>query len=506
MMKKILALVICLTLLLGIVAIPAAAAEVCTWGEECPSAAFVDLGADTWYHDEVDAMLSLKFMKGISAKEFDPNGSLTRAMFVTILYRIEEEPAATGQTAFADVDTDTWYTKAVLWAESQGLVTGYNEKTFAPNDPITREQMATVLYRYSELKHFDAEATAALDTFADEDKISSWAKDAMKWAVAKELFQGDLMKALNPGEPAKRCEAAAVFIRFGRTVYVYYDTLVETSEDLPQALAAGGQIMIAENVELDTAITLTKDTHIILLEDLDASAIESDRPFHLAEGVTLSINAEGKTIKLGDYGLVNVPGTVKEASIHLNGGTYVGETDNGALIRLRNGNETIDVTLNDVSYEDPNGYAISGDGFSGDAWIHVNGGSFKSKVGIATGGANTNVTVSGATFTTAGVAFESSEGTILVEDSTVTVDPGIMVSTAPSAAFAASNGGSITARNCTISGRMHAAYEVYTTGGSVFAEGNDLSGATFNNDTGNYYYYYPSGNEAHITVDGIAIV
>ncbi len=189
-------------------ALEAAKAALLTVG--CPSEQFTDVSATGWYHNAVDFMLENGYMNGISKTLFDVEGKLTRAQLVTILYRIAGEPETTGECPFTDIAADQWYTQAVTWAAENGIVNGMDETTFAPNLYITREQIAVILYRYSEAEAVEEDALAA---FPDAEKVSDYAVEAMNWAVAVGLINGSDGKLL-PGETATRAQIATIMMRF----------------------------------------------------------------------------------------------------------------------------------------------------------------------------------------------------------------------------------------------------------------------------------------------------
>ena len=176
----------------------------------CPSAAFTDVEENVWYHDGIDFMVRNGYMNGVSADTFDVEGSLTRAQLVTILYRIAGEPETSAAIPFADVADGQWYTKAIVWAAENGIVKGVNETTFAPNDPITREQIAVILYRYA---HEENTEDGKLTSFPDAKDISGYALEAMNWAVARGLINGSDGKLL-PQDTATRAQIAVILARY----------------------------------------------------------------------------------------------------------------------------------------------------------------------------------------------------------------------------------------------------------------------------------------------------
>ncbi len=179
----------------------------------CPSKAFDDLNTNLWYHEGIDYAIANGLMKGVSAYKFDPYGELNRAMLVTILYRLEGEPRVSGDNPYSDVESGSWYDKAVNWADSKGIVKGYGNGEFGPTDDITREQMAAMMMRYADFKGFDTSKRTKLTSFSDADSVSSWALQNVQWAVAEGLIKGSGGK-LAPLDPTNRAEAATILMRF----------------------------------------------------------------------------------------------------------------------------------------------------------------------------------------------------------------------------------------------------------------------------------------------------
>ena len=172
---------------------------------------FADVSENEWFYGAVEYAAKNGLMNGVSDNEFAPNAALTRAMFVTVLYRMENEPE-TAKAAFTDVVSGSWYEKAVAWAYAGGLVTGVSETEFAPEDTITREQMATILYRYAKFKGMDVSVTGET-SYTDKDAISDYAADAVIWAATKAVMSGNADGSFAPADNATRAEAAAVFMR-----------------------------------------------------------------------------------------------------------------------------------------------------------------------------------------------------------------------------------------------------------------------------------------------------
>lgn len=184
--------------------------------DHCPSKAFTDLDAKAWYHEGVDYVLTNGLMNGVGGGKFEPDGQLTRAQLVTVLYRAAGEPDTGKQVnPFTDVPDDTWYTKAVIWAANNGIVNGVAKNTFAPDDSITREQIAAMLYRYAGA---EAAKEDKLSAFPDAAKVSDWAKEALNWAVASGLINGvanaNGTASLEPQATATRAQIATILMRW----------------------------------------------------------------------------------------------------------------------------------------------------------------------------------------------------------------------------------------------------------------------------------------------------
>ena len=169
---------------------------------------FTDVRSDAWYYDVVKKVVEKGLMNGISETQFAPELEVTRGMFVTILYRAAGEPEVAAATNFADVAADQYYAKAVAWANANGVVKGITETEFAPDNNITREQMAAILYRYAKNK-----AAAGEITYTDKSTISDYAMEAVAWAKAAGIMQGNADGTFAPVRNASRAEAAAVFVR-----------------------------------------------------------------------------------------------------------------------------------------------------------------------------------------------------------------------------------------------------------------------------------------------------
>jgi hypothetical protein len=187
----------------------------CPKDDTCPISQFTDAQPGAWYHDGVHWALDAGLMNGMGQDQFAPNGTATRAMVVTMLWRMEGEPEAKAP-AFTDVADGSWYQQPVGWAAENGIVTGTSATTFAPDASVTREQLVTILYRYAQSKGQDVsvgEDTNIL-SYDDASNISSWAMSAFQWACGAGIVSGVSQTALGPQNNATRAQIATMFQRF----------------------------------------------------------------------------------------------------------------------------------------------------------------------------------------------------------------------------------------------------------------------------------------------------
>lgn len=175
------------------------------------AANFSDVKTGAWYYDAVTTCIDLGLMQGTSSTAFSPGGPVTRAAVVTTLWRLEDSPAAQA-APFPDAVADSWYADALIWGRETGIATGYSDGTFAPNDQVTREQLALFLYRYA-VHRGDTVAVGVLDRYRDGDQVSKWAADGMKHALGAGLITGDTDNQLNPKGTATRSELAVILVR-----------------------------------------------------------------------------------------------------------------------------------------------------------------------------------------------------------------------------------------------------------------------------------------------------
>lgn len=175
-----------------------------------PSTGFVDVPADAWYADAVNTAAAKGLMNGTGNNKFEPLKTVQRSQVAAIVWNIEGAPAVTGTTPFTDVAADAWYAQAVTWAYQNKVVSGTSATTFAPNQNITRQDFAVVLYN----KAGKPAASADLSKFVDASKINSWAQDAVKWAVSKGIINGNDKNELNPTGTLTRAEAASIIVKY----------------------------------------------------------------------------------------------------------------------------------------------------------------------------------------------------------------------------------------------------------------------------------------------------
>ncbi len=169
-----------------------------------------------WYTEAIKYVYYHGLMNGMTDTTFEPNSNMSRAMLVTVLWRAEGSPAPKGTTPFTDLKAK-WYKDAVAWAYENSIVKGMSDTTFAPNNSITREQIAAIFYRYAEFKGEDVSKRADISKFPDGSKVSKYARDAMSWAVAEGLISGTKVgdkDYLDPKGNATRAQVATILMRY----------------------------------------------------------------------------------------------------------------------------------------------------------------------------------------------------------------------------------------------------------------------------------------------------
>lgn len=193
----------------------------CPQDATCIYAKFTDSYTKAWYHDGVHFCVENGYLVGVTTDKFAPSDTLSRGMIVTMLWRMEGSPVADYAMSFKDVADGQWYTEAIRWAQSTGVVTGYNDEAFGPNDNVTREQLAAFLMRYAAYKGIDVSKRAdVIARFSDAKSISAWALENVKWANAVGIINGRTEATIVPTDNATRAEAACMVQRFCDTILV----------------------------------------------------------------------------------------------------------------------------------------------------------------------------------------------------------------------------------------------------------------------------------------------
>lgn len=238
--KRLLSLILAFVMFVGMFPITASAVN--------EAGRFEDVPANAWYREAVEYVYENGLMVGFDDTHFAPGEMTTRSMVVTVLYRMEGEPAASGE-GFTDVEAGQWYTAPILWAQANGIVEGDGDGTFRPHAPMTREEMVAVIYRYAEFKGYDVTAREEMGGFEDGSTVEPYAVEAMSWAVAVGLINGFEDGTIRPKEGCERVQLATVLMRFCEQVIpeklavrfdlnydelgVYHEVIVRKGQTLP---------------------------------------------------------------------------------------------------------------------------------------------------------------------------------------------------------------------------------------------------------------------------------
>ncbi len=175
---------------------------------------FSDVKRGDWFNKAVDYVIKKSLMNGTSNNTFSPRLKITRAMIVTVLYRLAGEPAVSSRSTFSDIANNMWYSKPVTWSQANGVAKGYQDGSFKPNDSLTREQLVAMLYRYANAKQYDVGAKTNLTSYSDSANITPYARDAMQWAVKNGVIKGTTATTLAPQGHATRAQLATIITRF----------------------------------------------------------------------------------------------------------------------------------------------------------------------------------------------------------------------------------------------------------------------------------------------------
>lgn len=189
--------------------------SVCPLGDKCPTKDFTDNPVTYWAHNDIDSVIALSLFKGTSGTTFGPDIVMSRCMLITVLYRLEGSPDVTGyENRFTDVDADGYYYNALLWGSHNNISNGYSDGRFAPDDPLTREQLVTFLHRYANYKGYNTDVYTDIGGYSDAAEVSPFARESMCWAIGAGIVNGTGNNTLSPQDSALRAQVAAMFNRF----------------------------------------------------------------------------------------------------------------------------------------------------------------------------------------------------------------------------------------------------------------------------------------------------
>ena len=295
---------------------------------------FTDVKTTRWSYEAIQYAVSKGYMNGVGDGKFDPAGSMTRGMVVTVLYRREGSPAVTFRNDFTDVKKGKFYSDAVIWAKDEGVVNGITETTFEPNGKITREQLATMLSRFSERCLVSVPDRADLSGYPDADKIHSYAKDALAWANEANLIKGMSDGTLSPRGEATREQFATILKRFDDTFnLVYNEPVVKSHYTEPE-------YPLVDNADLYVA-TDGSDSNP---GTFDKPLASFNRAVELVRGIKQTKTSGDVVVafKAGDYGPLSVALTADD-----------GGTPDQRIVYCKYGDG--DVTFN-------NGFDLTADG------------------------------------------------------------------------------------------------------------------------------------------------
>ncbi len=294
---------------------------------------FTDVSSAAWYADAVQYAYENSLMTGVSESEFAPSGTATRGQIVTILWRLAGSPVVNYAMRYADVSGDSWYGEAVRWASAEGVVTGYSESSFAPDDAITREQLAAILYRYAKAQGQGFTGLWYFPlSFTDADGVSSWADEAMHWCVVKGVLNGTSETTLSPTATATRAQLAAILQRFcelskkkdassatdsksaAQTAYGRASTYLTSAVSAPRYDSLGGEwtVLALTRGGADTKTAYFTDYYTALEQTVhESKGVLSERKYTEYSRVILALSALGKdarsvagydlTLPLGNY-------------------------------------------------------------------------------------------------------------------------------------------------------------------------------------------------------------
>lgn len=197
---------------------------------------FKDVKEPSWYSDAVEYVVESGMMTGVGDNQFDPNGMVTRAQVVQILYAKEGKPKVMGTGRFLDVPSNKWYTNAIQWSNSHGIVAGYPDQTFRPDQTVTREQLVLILYQYARFKGLDistgTDGALRMEKYADQNQVSAYAKTAVAWALEKGIISGT-DNGIEPKGTANRAQMAVIIRAFCENIEKPHSRTAENDSDDP---------------------------------------------------------------------------------------------------------------------------------------------------------------------------------------------------------------------------------------------------------------------------------
>ena len=297
--------------------------------------AFSDVTPDMWSYDSISYAVNAGYMQGVGGGKFDPEGPLTRAMVATVLWRRESSPAPAAPSGFDDVPANEWYADAVAWAKETGVVNGTTEKTFEPDAFITREQLGTMLFRFSSSAPVSVPERADLSPFADGEKVSDWAQEPLEWAVQAGLLKGTDGNRLDPDGFATREQFAAIIERFDASFTLKYSR--------PQT--------ISHYTEKEYPLVTDADFYVST-EGSDENDGSFDHPFRTFGKAVEAVRELKKTkttditvaFMAGDYGPLSVSLSEEDSGSETQRITYCKYGDGDVVF-----NNGFDVTLSELS-------------------------------------------------------------------------------------------------------------------------------------------------------------
>lgn len=233
---------------------------------------FSDVDADAWYAEAVMYCREHNLMVGIGNNQFAPESNLTRAQFATVLYRIEGTPAVSGTDAFTDTPDGAWYSDAVLWVSQQNLITGYGGGLFGPNDPVSREQMTTILWRYA-----GSPVSDGADDYTDETSIASYAAAAVDWASVNNIVAPVSTGVFAPKSEVSRAHVAAALMNYSRS----QQTTPTTPTDPDTTPNEGTKVLIAYFSATNNTEGIAN--HLDAILDADLYEITPEQPYTAAD-------------------------------------------------------------------------------------------------------------------------------------------------------------------------------------------------------------------------------